>query len=66
MDFKFWILDYPSEIYLWSLDSTVNFLNHGYFSACPKQVLEFQQRLRSHSLTVCFALVAVNIGLFAK
>lgn len=25
----------------------MTFLNRGYFSACPKQVLEFQERLRS-------------------
>ncbi|WP_174707971.1 hypothetical protein [Nostoc sp. TCL240-02] len=37
---------------LWSLDSAVTFLNHRSFGACPKQVLEFQQGLRSHQESV--------------
>jgi isopenicillin-N epimerase len=39
-------MDHAALRQLWLLDQGIDFLNHGSFGACPKPVLDAQQRLR--------------------
>ncbi|MBH8553998.1 hypothetical protein I8751_16800 [Nostocaceae cyanobacterium CENA357] len=59
MNFKL----YPSELQkLWFIDRYVTFLNHRSFRACPKAILEVQQRLRLHfyGLVVTWWMGGIN------